>query len=466
MTSNLTTRPITLFGKSSFITKEVVKIINEIINKLPKELSIDLYYFNLEESSTDVIQGWKSNTRFHVHIITSQFEMPTLDENSIVIDALFGFELEAPLQGGFKEVVKYINSSGCTVFSIGAPSGLLPTDNTANDKQAIIKASFTILLQDPPLAFYFTENQGYFGETSIIRLPDTPAIGVPTFTKSDDLKYSFIPRRRFSHKGTYGHGLIVAGAYGMAGAATLSTLAATKSGIGLTTLHCPKENRIIHQIAVPEAILDLDESDYYFTQLIETDEYNAVAIGPGIGMVPETEAALLALLHNRIKSKANTPLIIDADALNLLVDNHEIINNYLKGAILTPHPAELDRLVGHCNNSYIRLMQAINLASRSGSYIILKGAYSILINPDGEYTLNPTGCSGMATAGSGDVLTGILLALAAQGYDNETCIKLGCYIHGKAGEIAASIKGNISMTAQDIANALPQAWMNFEKEID
>jgi len=261
------------------------------------------------------------------------------------------------------------------------------------------------------------------------------------------------PRNPFSHKGNFGHALLIAGSYGMAGASVLAARACMRSGVGLLTVHAPMRNNDILQISVPEAIVELDASDSCFAFPTDTDDYQAVGIGPGIGRSEETEAALLEQL-----SGCQTPLVLDADALNILANHRHALTTLPKGSILTPHPKELERMVGKCQNSYERLMKACELARTAKVHIILKGAYSAIITPSGKCYFNSTGNPGMATAGSGDVLTGVVLALLTQGYPAEEAAKIGTYVHGLAGDFARKKQGVIGMTAGDIVNYLPMAW--------
>ncbi|MCD8310222.1 MAG: NAD(P)H-hydrate dehydratase, partial [Prevotellaceae bacterium] len=262
------------------------------------------------------------------------------------------------------------------------------------------------------------------------------------------------PRGKFTHKGNYGRALLIAGSQGMAGASVMAAGACLRSGVGLLTLHVPFCNNFIVQTAVPEATTQIDGSDTCFSMAVDTEEFQAVAIGPGLGRLPETEEALLEQIDD-----CRVPMVVDADALNLLEGHRSYLGHLPQGSILTPHPKELERLVGKCQNSYERLMRAVELAGKSGAHIILKGAYTAVISPTGKCWFNPTGNEGMAKGGSGDVLTGILLALLAQGYDAETAARLGVYVHGLAGDIAKRKRGNIGMTAGDLITCLPAAWL-------
>lgn len=467
MDSTSEKKDIIIFISNQFLTIETQDLVSGLVDNMAEGKAITIYYFDIKQEGNRCIEKWKNNDMYKLHIITSEFEPPTLTEDTIVVDALFGFELKAPLSGGFSAVIQLINASKATVFSIGAPSGLMPVDNSSSDRSAIIKANYTLLLQEPPLSYYFIENQVYFGEV-LAKYNIGQSYHIPAFTHIDEIKFCYKPRKRFSHKGTYGKGLLIAGSMGMAGAAHFSAQGALKSGIGLLHLHCPFLNREIHQNCIPEAILSVDQNEFCFSHIDDFEEFDAIAIGPGLGTYTFTEVALESFLTKRANIKSPAPLVIDADALNLIADKTEFLESdkYLKNTILTPHPIEMERLVGHCNNSYELLQKGIQLSVTTGAYIILKGPYSFLISPSGHFKMNPTGTSGMATGGSGDILTGILLGLVTQGYSLRDAMALGTYIHGKAGELAATEIGDLSMVASDIINYLPKAWKEFVEQID
>lgn len=396
------------------------------------------------------------------HEVTSQFVPPVLTAEHVVLDGLFGSGLNKALSGGFAAVVKYINASPATVVAIDIPSGLMGEDNTYNILSNIIRADLTLSLQLPKLAFLFAENEPFVGEWQLLDIGLSEEAIDETDTdfyllEAEDMPRMLKPRGRFAHKGNFGRALLIAGSQGMAGASVLAARACLRSGVGLLTVHVPYCNNAIVQTAVPEAMTELDISDTCFASSTDTDDYQAVAIGPGIGKSAETEAALLDQIDS-----CQTPMVVDADALNLLGEHRSYIGKLPKGSILTPHPKELERLVGKCQNSYERLMKARELAKTAGVYIILKGAYSVVITPQGKCSFNPTGNPGMATGGSGDVLTGVVLALLAQGYDAETAAILGTYMHGLAGDIACKKHGMMGMIAGDVASCLPMAWRMLE----
>ncbi len=432
-----------------------------------KGYPVEIYLFNTKGTLSDEcmtnVKRLKDCGFANYNEITSSFNPPQLTANDIVIDGLFGSGINKALSGGFASVVKYINASQATVVSIDLPSGLMGEDNSYNIRANIIQADLTLSIQLPKLAFFFPENEEFIGEWKLLDIgiskdfinkAETPY----QITEEADITSMIKPRNRFAHKGNFGHGLLIAGSYGMAGASILAAKACMRSGIGLLTVHAPICNHNIVQTAVPEAIVQDDVHEHYFAEPVDLDTYQALAIGPGIGQEEETSFALFDQL-----SECYIPLVLDADALNIFSSHRNYLNRIPKRSILTPHVGELERIIGRCNNSFERLTKAKELASYIQCYIILKGAYTTIITPEGNCYFNPTGNPGMATGGSGDVLTGILLALLAQGYTQEEACRLGVYVHGLAGDIAANRVGEISLTASDIIFALPEAWKNLTK---
>ena len=398
------------------------------------------------------------------HEITTQFVPPVLTAEHVVVDGLFGSGLNKPLSGGFAAVVKYINTSPATVVAIDVPSGLMGEDNTYNIQANIIRADLTLSLQLPKLAFLFGENAPFVGEWQLldIGLSEEAIEEKETdfaLTEHEDVASMLKPRGKFAHKGNFGRALLIAGSQGMAGASVLAARACLRSGVGLLTVHIPFCNNFIVQTSVLEAMTEIDINDVRFSCATDTDDYQAVGIGPGLGKAGDTEAALLEQIES-----CQTPMVVDADALNLLGEHRSYIGRLPRGSILTPHPKELERLVGKCQNSYERLTKARELARSAGVHILLKGAYSVVIAPSGKCWFNPTGNPGMATGGSGDVLTGVVLALLAQGYDAETAARMAAYVHGLAGDIACKKHGVMGMTAGDIVTCLPPAWRMLEEK--
>lgn len=395
--------------------------------------------------------------------VTVNFDPPQLNEGTLVIDGLFGSGLNKPLAGGFAAMVKYINQSPAKVVSIDIPTGLMCEDNTYNIHANIIRADLTLTLQQRKLAMMLADTQLYLGRLKVldIRLSQE-------YIQKTDCKYSLLEekdirrlmmiRGDFAHKGSMGNALLIAGSYGMSGAAILATKACLRAGVGKVTTHTPKRNYDIMQISVPEAVLQMDHEETYFSEPVETEMYDALGIGPGLGMNENSAIALIAQIR-----RTTCPLVIDADALNILSSHRAWMQQLPKGIIMTPHPKELDRLLGSpSTNCYERLTKASELAERLQAYIILKGHYSALCLPDGHIEFNSTGNSGMATAGSGDVLTGIITALVARGYKQADACRIGMYLHGLAGDLAMKEVGKESLIASDLISYLPKAFLRME----
>jgi NAD(P)H-hydrate epimerase len=390
--------------------------------------------------------------------VKSQFTPPKLEEGDLVVDGLFGTGLSRPLNGGFASVVKYINSSPATVVSIDVPSGLMCEDNTYNVMNHIVKANYTFTLQYPKLSFFFAENEQYVGEWEVLDIgvkdPMTEETHSPYyFTEQADLLPLLKSRSKFAHKGSVGHALLIAGKRGMAGAAILAARACMRSGAGKLTVRVPEHNVRIMQEAVPEAILSIDVDQNCFSQSFDTSEFDAMAIGPGIGTSSYTVQAFIEQV-----SMTKCPMVIDADALNILGSHRGWITQLPRRCILTPHKKELFGLISTTRNSYEELERTRELAARQQIYIVIKGAYSAIVTPEGNVYFNSTGNPGMATAGAGDVLTGVLVSLLAQGYVPEVAARLGVYLHGLAGDLAAENLSYEGLISSDLVEYLPKSF--------
>lgn len=394
--------------------------------------------------------------------VTQEFDPPKLSTDTLVLDGLFGSGLNKPLSGGFAAVVKYINQSDATVVSIDIPSGLMTENNTYNVKQNIISANYTLTLGRKKLSMMFADCQQFLGEVHVLDIGLSKEFAEQTEARFEviegrEMRRIVRPRDAFAHKGSMGHALIVAGCYGMAGAAVLAAKACLRSGAGKVTVHTPKKNNDILQISVPEAIVQLDRDENIFVQATDSNKYSALGIGPGIGTGDTTAIAVMTQIRS-----ARIPVVIDADALNILAQHRSWLQQLPEGIIFTPHPKEMDRLCDSVPvDDYDRLMKACEMAQRLHGYVILKGHYSALCMPNGTIYFNSTGNAGMATAGSGDVLTGIITALLARGYSQSEAAKLGMYLHGLAGDLAAHDLGMESLVASDIIAYLPKAFTSL-----
>ena len=393
--------------------------------------------------------------------VTLEFDPPQLERGMLVVDGLFGSGLNKPLSGGFASLVKYINASHAEVVSIDMPSGLMTEDNTYNVRTNIVRADLTLTLGQKKLAMLFAENQQYIGELRVldIRLSREGIKKIDsqyTMLEEDDVRQLLLPRDPFAHKGTMGNALVIAGSYGMAGAAILATEACLRSGVGKVTCHSPRKNVTIMQTAVPEAVLQIDREETTFSEAVDTEDFQAVGIGPGLGQTEQTAVAIISQIR-----RTQCPLVCDADAINVLSTHRAWMQQLPKDIIMTPHPKEFDRLEGHSADSFERLSKARDLAQRLQAYVILKGHRSALCCPDGHIVFNNTGNAGMATGGSGDVLTGILTGLLARGYNRYEACVVGMYLHGLAGDIAARELGEESLIARDLVRYLPKAFLRL-----
>jgi len=395
--------------------------------------------------------------------INSEFLPPTLTRNDIIIDGLFGSGLNKPLEGGFAGLVRYINDSPATVVAVDIPSGLFGEDTRITDNQPIVKADFTFTFQFPKLSFFFPESAPYIGVCKILDInihPDAIKSVDTDFylLEQDEVANLLKKRNKFSHKGNYGHGLLFVGSFGKIGAGILSVKACLRSGIGLLTAHIPECGMSAMHAAVPETILSLDPSDQYITEFPDLTPYTAFAAGPGLGTFTRTSAFLENLLSN-IDTR---PIVLDADALNIVATWPVIDNVFPDNCILTPHPKEFDRLAGSSQTSYERLTKARNFVREHKVFVVLKGTYTAIVCPDGDCFFNTTGNPGMATGGSGDVLTGMILSFLAQGYSPKQAAVLGVYLHGLAGDIAAEKISEESMIAGDIVDNIGEAFLQLK----
>lgn len=429
---------------------------------------VSVYLFNIHNKLSDDCAANKqrlidSKRVGHFTEVTLNFDPPELTEDMVVIDGLFGSGLNKPLIGGFASLVKYINQCPAKVVSIDIPSGLMCEDNTYNIHSNIIRADLTLTLQQKKLSMMMADCQKYIGRLRVLDIRLSKEYIDKTeancrILEEQDVRRLLMPRDDFAHKGAMGNALIIAGSYGMAGAAVLATRACLRSGVGKVTVHTPRRNYLVMQTAVPEAVMQMDHEETYFSESVDSTDFDALGIGPGLGLVENTAIALIGQIR-----RTSCPIVVDADALNILANHQAWMQQLPAGIIMTPHPKEFDRMAGSTsNNDYERLIRAQQMAEHIKGYIILKGHHSALCMPDGHIVFNATGNSGMATAGSGDVLTGILTALLARGYDKGTACQLGMYLHGLAGDLAAKEVGKESLVASDIIQFLPKAFLKLE----
>jgi ADP-dependent NAD(P)H-hydrate dehydratase / NAD(P)H-hydrate epimerase len=425
---------------------------------------IEVFLLDFSENESEDFTTNKNRllqTGINLNFFSKGIDFPKVSSDAVMIDAIFGIGLNGPVKGEFVKIITKINEyaqQGIPVISIDMPSGLFDEDNRKNDLNSIVKSYLTLTFQVPKLSFLFPENVFFLGDWKVldIKLDEQFLDALPSdYHFIDfDLAYPLMKKRhKFSHKGNFGHALMIAGSYGKIGAAVLASKATLKSGAGLLTTHLPKCGYNIMQTSLPEAMVSIDRDEYYITESIKMDAFSAIGIGPGIGLDKDTQNVLKVLIQNAFQ-----PLVLDADALNILSDNKTWLSFLPPNTILTPHPKEFERLTGRVSNSLDRLEMAIDFAKRYKVILVLKGAYTAVCAPNGTVYFNSSGNPGMATGGAGDVLTGIITGLAAQGISPLEAAVLGAYIHGLAGDIAATKNGETALIASDIINCLPKAF--------
>ncbi|MFO7616510.1 MAG: NAD(P)H-hydrate dehydratase [Bacteroidales bacterium] len=389
--------------------------------------------------------------------------LPGIQGEEVVIDALFGSGLTREPEGNPARIIDHINRSDCKVIAVDLPSGLFGDDNRTNSRKHVVKATVTYSFQIPKLAFFLPENQEYVGRWSVIPIGLHPkfienCVTPWHYTCQADVADWLTPRSKFDHKGRFGHAILFCGSTGKMGAAILAARAAIRSGCGLLTMHIPAGGNAIIQMAVPESMTIPDPDPGHWSTVGDLSRFTAAGAGPGIGLDPQTWSALSGLL-----SRSASPLVLDADALNLLAANPGSLLKVPQNSILTPHPGEYNRLFGEDPDDLTRLNRLRELAGTYRLVIVLKGAHTAVAGPDGSVWFNTTGNPGMAKGGSGDVLTGIITSLLARGLEPFTAARLGVYLHGLAGDLAAGENGLEALTAGDIINHIGPAFNRSQK---
>lgn len=377
----------------------------------------------------------------------------SLPESDVLIDALFGSGLSRPVDGIWADAVLQINQAQAKKIAVDIPSGLYADSNSTGP---FVQADYTISFQLPKLAFLLPQNENSVGKWNVVDIGLSKkfieeAKTLHYLVDAESIRKLIKPRNKFSHKGSFGHSLIVAGSYGKIGANVLATRAALRAGSGLVTSFVPKCGYSIIQSSVPEAMVLTDSDETILTTVPDVLPFTSIGIGPGLGRDAKTVSFL-----KRILSQKESPCVLDADALNILSYNLDIQNLIPENSILTPHPGEFKRLVGDWKNDFEKLKLLCGLSDKLKSIVVLKGSHSAIALPHGALYFNPTGNPAMATGGSGDVLTGILTALLAQGYRPTDAALIGVYVHGLAGDLAA--KKRFSVIASDIIEEIPAAF--------
>lgn len=402
----------------------------------------------------------KSQSKSKVTEFVENSHLPKIDSEEVVIDAIFGVGLNRPMPDFVQKLTRHVNECSSKTFCLDVPSGMY-LDRSPSDSESVFQADFTLTFQTPKLSLFLPDYANCIGEVKIIDigLSQDHLEEISTEFNFVDLSYAktlFQPRSRFSHKGTYGHALIVGGSQLMLGSVLLSSLSCMRSGVGKTSVMMPSRGHSSLLQNLPEAMLIENQSEDFISFKELNFQPDSVGIGVGIGTSKDALKALSLWLDN-----ATCPLVIDADALNLIAEHEGLQRQIPKKSILTPHPGELKRLIGEWKDDFKKLDKIKKLSHRLDVVILAKDAHSLCVYKNEVY-VNSTGNAGMSTAGSGDVLTGLIAGLLAQGYSSLGAAVFGMYIHGLAGDFASSKRSQEAMIASDIVKHLGDSFLKLK----
>ncbi len=432
-------------------------VLARLLSQARYEVTVYVLAFS-EEHTADFDRNLKRLQTLDVKVVWLHEgdTLPTFLPSDWVVDAIFGIGLNRGLTGWLKSIVQLTNTSGAYVISIDMPSGLF-SEKIPEEEEAIVQSDHTLTFQSPKLTFFLPQTGKFVKDWTVLDIGlDEDFLSqlspLANFVQSSDANTIYRPRARFSHKGTYGHAYIVGGSYGKIGAVALASKACLSAGAGLTSVFVPECGYEVLQSTVPEAMVITDQDKRKITDISVEERATVVGLGVGLGTAPETAKAFEKFLNTN-----TSPLVIDADGLNLLSKDSELLSLLPPKTILTPHPKELERLIGTWRDDIDKLEKVKAFSRRHDVVVIIKGAYSKMVHENKLY-INGTGNPGMATAGSGDVLTGILTGLLAQGYDALEATVLGVYLHGRAGDLAVETKGQEALLASDIVSCLGRAF--------
>ena len=390
-------------------------------------------------------------------------DFPKIEREDIVIDAIFGIGLNRSPEGCTSDLIAYINKSNAFTLSVDIPSGLSHSFAPSHE-DAAIKANYVLSFQTPKMVFFLPQTGIYCNQWEVLDIGIDPSFiaetrGEALLIQKQDILHLYIPRTKFSHKGNYGHALLIGGSYGKIGAPVLAAKASLKSGAGLVSIYLPKCGYIAAQSAFPEAMVITSEDEEKITTINYDIKPKAIGIGPGIGTDKATLHAFKKFLEACV-----LPMVIDADAINMLALDSALLKLIPSKSVLTPHPGELKRLIGNWKDDFDKLNKAKAFVKQYDVILAIKGAHTMILHDD-DIFINDTGNPGMATAGSGDVLTGIITGLITQGYDPLNATIFGVYLHGKAGDIGILKMGYQALIASDIIDYLGDAIMDlFQQE--
>ncbi|MGF1558683.1 MAG: NAD(P)H-hydrate dehydratase [Flavobacteriaceae bacterium] len=393
--------------------------------------------------------------------LDSDHGFPQIGKDDIIVDAIFGIGLNRPPAPWVVNLIDELNRSEAFILSVDIPSGLYMDRIPENDK-GVIKANYVLSFQSPKLVFFLPQTGIYSNQWEVLDIGlDAEYLMITETVFELIAKYNvlpfYIPREKFSHKGLNGHALLIGGSYGKIGAVHLAAKACLNTGSGLVTAFVPECGLLPLQTNLPEAMVLTDIAQKNISKIEYNITPSVVGLGIGMGTSEATVHTFSEFLSNNV-----APLVVDADGLNMLAANKELLKKLPKMSVLTPHAKELERLIGKWKDDFDKLKKAIGFSKKYDSIIVLKGAHTLTIY-NGKGYLNTTGNPGMATAGSGDVLTGIITSLIGQGYEPLKATLFGVYLHGRAGDIAVEKVGYQALTALKIIDGIGEAYIDLFK---
>ena len=428
---------------------------------------VNTYIVNYSDKrSKDFLNNYeriKEVTKEWPIVLNEGMEISPIETPDIIIDAVFGIGLNRPPASWIIDLFGKLEASKAFILSIDIPSGLY-TDKALEQPNHALKANYTLSFQTPKLVFFLKETSNYTVQWEVLDIGIDPQYLFELEVTNEligknEVVLMYKPREKYAHKGDYGHALMVGGCYGKIGAVTLSAKSCLKSGAGLVTSFVPQCAYTVLQTAIPEVMVETDDHTNFITNINSQTESTVVAIGMGYGTKDESAKAL----RNLLKS-TSAPMVLDADAINIIAKNKDLLDLIPQGSVLTPHRGELKRLLGEWADDFEMLNLVDGFSKSRKLIVIVKGAHTITVNGDKRF-VNTSGNPGMATAGSGDVLAGIVTGLIAQQYEPLKAAIMGVYLHGKSGDIAVEKTGYQSLVASDLINNLGSAFLSlFEQE--
>lgn len=418
-----------------------------------------------EHRSDDFLANYEKLEKITTYkpvIINGPDDFPELQAHDFVVDAMFGIGLNRPLEGWVADLVRHINNSESFVVAIDMPSGLY-SDKVPSEDDVVLSADYTLTFQTPKLVFYMPQTMDYSGEVQVLDIGlDRDFISKTEagayLISLNEAKKIYKPRKKNSHKGNYGHTLVVGGSYGKIGSIALTSTAVLRTGAGLCSIFAPRCGYEILQTALPEAMVITDENNEMLTDIKTDLSPDVICFGMGVGREKETRDAYEELLKD-----AEKPMVIDADGLNLLSVHNELLELVPKNSVLTPHPKELERLIGKWEDDFQKLEMVKEFCERHKLILVLKGAHTFTF-ADGRIYVNNSGNPGMATAGTGDVLSGVIAALISQKYKPADAAVLGVFLHGLSADLKVQEKGQEGLLSGDIAENMGKAFLELIRE--